>query len=239
MLARAALERLAPETQEEAARAGGTQRTGRCARGADPLERRTDDGGGRGASRDRGQDHRRLRLRRRQVAATSPPGAVGGEADRARSGGARIGVGGKAAQASSAGWPAGGACGALARIVDLSGRAAGPAPMPRPLSRSSNTSTRIAFPSWSGWCSETRAPRAVVVTTPNAEYNALFPEPGRRHTAPSRSPIRMDTRRISSVGRRDRIDLRLSFRVHRHRRDRMRHAARRRRWRCSPDERGR
>ena len=46
---------------------------------------------------------------------------------------------------------------------------------------------------------------------------STLPEPGRRHTAPSRSPIRMDTRRISSVGRKDRIDLRLPVGVHRHR----------------------
>ncbi len=53
ILARAALERLAPETQEEAIEPERTRRAGRGAGGADPPQRRTHGGGRRGAAGDR------------------------------------------------------------------------------------------------------------------------------------------------------------------------------------------
>lgn len=125
VLARAALERLVPETLVEAVAPE--------ARGApeDALEapiRLNDERMTAVAEALRAtgaQTIADLGLWRGQVAASSPPRAVGRATNRPRPGGARIGTGRKTAEAASAGRPAGRTCVALARVADISGRSMG------------------------------------------------------------------------------------------------------------------
>jgi 3' terminal RNA ribose 2'-O-methyltransferase Hen1 len=64
------------------------------------------------------------------------------------------------------------------------------------------------------------APKSVIVTTPNADYNALFPNLAAGAFPPSRSQIRMEPRAVRGLGYPDRRDLWLHRRLQRHRRGR-------------------
>ena len=94
-------------------------------------------------------------------------------------------------------------------VADLPRRAAERASTPPCSWRSSSTSTRRAWPRWSGASSATPRPGTVVVTTPNVEYNVRYPglpAGALRHRGP---PVRVDPRRVPRLGRRASARVRL------------------------------